>query len=128
VTDHAAVLNDVLRGLLEEPALVNDPKWDAVAVVANVTDESTQLNAYRYTGDGPPAPTPLNDPQHFDRFDALRDAAGEKWQVCIVKIDRDSRKGIANFVYGDDAELWTINPENFRTIAENLRPVPADFS
>jgi hypothetical protein len=128
VTDNAAALNDVLHGLLEEPALVNDPDWDSVAVVANVTDESTQLNAYRYTSDGPPTPTPLNDPDRFDRFEALRDASGEKWQVCIVKIDRDSRKGVANFVYGDDAALWTVTPENFRQVAENLRPVSADFS
>jgi hypothetical protein len=49
------------------------------------------------------------------------------WEICIIKVDRDTKRGSANFVYSAEAELWRVTPELAERIAENARPRPADF-
>ncbi len=36
---------------------LSDPEWDTYAMVAEVTDFSVKMVAYRYTASGPPVPT-----------------------------------------------------------------------
>lgn len=128
--EQAEALNTIVHSLLEERSLVDDPEWDSFAVLVSITPGVAEMTAYRYTGDGPGKPTPVRDTgfQLFrDLQEATSSADGKAWEICIIKIERDSRKGAVNFVYGDEAQLWKVTPENASRIAENLRPQPADF-
>jgi hypothetical protein len=124
------VLDTIISSLLEERALVDDPEWDSFALVASITPEVAEMTAYRYTADGPPKPTPVRATP-FHLFRQLQAATttpdGDMWEICIVKIDRDSKRGSVNFVYGDEAQLWRVTPETVQRIAEDARPQPADF-
>ena len=50
------------------------------------------------------------------------------WEIAIIKIDRDTKRGSANFVYSAEADLWRVTPESASRIAEAARPTPADFA
>ena len=115
--------------ILTMPAL-SDPEWDTYALAADVSDEATKLTAYRYTEAGPPVPTPY--PMAFDLFQELRERTqgsdGEKWDVAVVRIHRDTAQLVVNFVTGDAAEMWRINPANIDNLPELMRPRAEDFS
>lgn len=123
-------LNTIVHALLEEPALVEDAEWDTFSVLAALTDEVAELTAYRYGEGRRPQPTPLTA-TNFDLFRELRQATaapdGSSWEVCIIKVQRDTGKGSVNFVYHDEAPLWKLGPDTVARIAEDLRPGPADF-
>jgi hypothetical protein len=124
-------LSNVVHSLLEERALVEDPDWDGFTVIVSITPTVADMTAFRYTGDQPGKPTPVRGTK-FDQFRELQRSTltpdGTPWEVAIIKIDRDSKRFAANFVYGDDAELWKISPAAAQRIAENARPRPADFA
>ena len=117
--DQAEIVNSIVDSLLEEQALVDDPEWDSVAVVASVTPEYADMTAYRYTGDAAGRATPLR---------STKGPNDQTWEVCIVKIERDSARGSVNFVYPDEASIWRIDPADPRRLAENLRPRAEDFN
>ena len=129
--DQAEIINSIVESLLEEPALVDDPHWDSFALVASVTPEVADMSAYRYAGAGLGQPTPVRNTSLGLFRDLRAETLGpndQPWDVCIVKIDRDTARGSVNFVYGEEeAAIWRINPANPRQLAENLRPQPADF-
>jgi hypothetical protein len=124
-----AILSEIVMGILELPALVDDPRWDSYSTVVEVTDESVAASAFRYTTDGPPVPSPA--PRDLGAFRRLRDSMVSEqsppWAICILKIRRDTARSTLNFVYPDHASLWRIDPSSYRRIAEALRPVAADF-
>ena len=126
------VLSNIIESLLDEQALVDDPAWDTVAVVAAVSPSVTELSAYRYTGTdrGKPTPVRATDLTLFrDLQEATAGPNGELWKVCIVKIERDSTRGTVNFVYGEDeSAIWKITPTTLERVVEDLRPQPADFA
>jgi hypothetical protein len=123
-------LTRVVHSLLEEQRLVDDPDWDSLSVVASITPTVSDLTAYRYSGDEPGKPTPLRATR-FELFRDLQESTtapdGTAWEICIIKVDRDTKRGSANFVYSAEAELWRVTPESAERIAENARPRPADF-
>lgn len=129
--DQAEIVNSIVGSLLEEQALIEDPEWDSLALVATVTPEYADMTAYRYTGDGAGKATPLRGTEH-QLFRELQEATkgpdDQTWQVCIVKIERDSARGSVNFVYPDEAPIWQIDPADPTRLAENLRPRPEDFN
>lgn len=129
--DETEIMNNIVGSLLEEQALVEDPEWDSFALVAAVGPDGARLTAYRYRDDEPGQPTPIDatSPGMFrDLQQATLGPNDEPWRVCIVKIERDTARGSVNFVYGEDAEIWRINPANPQLLPENLRPRPADFN
>jgi hypothetical protein len=99
-------------------------------MAAEVSDSIVRLTAYRYTEAGRPVPTDY--PMVFDVFKELRDRTrgtdGETWDVAIVKIHRDTAQLVMNFVSGDAADMWRINPANIDNLPELLRPRPEDFA
>ncbi len=124
-------LNTIVHSLLEEQALVGDPDWDSFAVIVSITPAVSEMTAYRYAGEGPGKPTPVRA-TGFQRFRDLQAATtgpdGATWEVCIIKVERDTKRGSVNFVYSPEAELWRVTPESAQRIAENARPRPADFA
>jgi hypothetical protein len=123
-------LNALVHTLLEEQALVNDPDWDTFAAIAAVTSTVSEMTAYRYAGDAPGKPTRLRATklQNFrDLQEATTPPDGDPWEIAIIKIDRDSGRGSANFVYPAEADLWRVTPESAARIAEAARPTAADF-
>jgi hypothetical protein len=129
-TDPAEILSTITHEVLEERAVVDDPKWDTLTVLATVTPEMVGMTAYRYTHAGPGLPTPLRGTD-LQRFRDLRAATaapdGTRWEMCIIKIDRDSARVAVNFVYGDQADQFRITPDSVREVTERLRPQPTDF-
>jgi hypothetical protein len=123
-------LNTIVHSLLEEQALVDDPDWDSFAVIVSITPAVSEMTSYRYSGDGPGKPTPVRA-TGFQLFRDLQAATagpdGETWEVCIIKVERDTKRGSVNFVYSPEAELWQVTPESAQRVAENARPRPADF-
>jgi hypothetical protein len=129
--DQAEIVHSIVGSLLEEPALVDDPEWDTVAVVATVTPDYSGMTAYRYAGERAGRATPLRGTGHQlfrDLQDATKGPDDQTWEVCIVKIERDSARGSVNFVYPDEAPIWRIDPADPTRLAENLRPRPEDFN
>ena len=131
VVQQEEALNTIVHSLLEEPALVEDPDWDGFALIASITPTVSDMTAYRYVGDQAGKPTPVRSTR-FQLFrdlqDATTEADGTPWEICIIKIDRDSKRGAANFVYPGEADLWRVTPESAQRVAENARPRPADFA
>ena len=118
----------IAREILTRPDL-SDPEWDTYALVAEVTDSSVKMTAYRYSETGPPVPTELPDDSYV--FVQLRDRTrgvdGQAWDVVVVKIHRDTANLVMNFVSGDAADLWRVTPENMGHLPESLRPRREDF-
>lgn len=130
--DRAAALGEISQAIAGEilsMPVLSEPEWDTYAMVAEVTDDAVKITAYRYTDDGPPKPT--RHPMVFDLFRELRDRTrgndGEVWDVAIVKIHRDTAQLVVNFVSGDAADMWRVNPANIDSLPELLRPRAEDF-
>jgi hypothetical protein len=128
----AEISDAIVAGILTMPEL-SDPDWDTYSLVADVSDNSVAVTAYRYAGSGPPVPVEGPDDDRFmDLFWDLRDATrgvdGQAWDVVLVKIHRDTAQLVMNFVTGDGAELWRVRPENMAALPESLRPRPEDFA
>jgi hypothetical protein len=129
--DQTEIVNTIVGSLLEERALVDDPRWDSVAVLATVTPHYADLTAYRYTGAEAGTATPLTGTEHQlfrDLQEATKGPDDKTWEVCIVKIERDTARGSVNFVYSDEASIWQIDPADPARLAENLRPRSEDFN
>jgi hypothetical protein len=118
-------LNEIVHSLLEERELVDDPEWNTFAVLARIGPDVSEMSAFRYAGDERGKPTPLRKTR-FDLFRRLRAATaaadGMTWQVCIIRIERDTRAVSVDFVYGEDADQWRMTPASSGRIAEALRP------
>src|SRR5262245_29166857 len=122
--ERESTLNAIVHSLLEERVLVDDPEWDTVSVLVSITPGVADMTAFRFTASGPGKPTPVRSP----RFDLFRRLQGETaapdgmmWQVCIIRLDRDSRRAGVEFVYGDDAEQWRVTPASRERIGAALR-------
>lgn len=119
-----AIAGDILT--LDDLA---DPEWDTYALVAEVSDSSVGMTAYRYTESGPPVPT--RSPENSYRFIQLRQQTrgrdGTAWDVVIVKIHRDTASLVMNFVSGEAADLWRVTPTNINRFPEAARPLREDF-
>jgi hypothetical protein len=125
----AEILSDIIDGVLDEPAL-EDSNWTSLVVVANITPESGELSAFRYT----PVSVrmmQITELSMIDDFGELQEATtapdGVTWQVCVLKVDRDTARAVVDYVYPADADAYDVTPENFAEIGERLRPKPADF-
>jgi hypothetical protein len=125
-----AEFSQAIAGEILTMPVLADPEWDTYALAADVSDEATKLTAYRYTEGGPPVPTPY--PMAFDLFQDLRERTrgndGERWDIAVVRIHRDTAQLVVNFVAGDAAEMWRISPANIDNLPELLRPRPEDFA
>ena len=73
--DSSAALADfsqaIAADILTLPEL-SDPDWDTYSMVAEVTDFSVKMTAYRYTESGPPVPT--EGPENSYVFIQLRNS------------------------------------------------------
>ena len=114
--------------ILTQPDLA-EPEWDTYALVAEVTDYSVGMTAYRYTETGPPVPTRPPDNSHLFRQlrERTRGYDGAAWDIAIVKIHRDTVNLVMNFVSGEAADLWRITPATISRLPEMLRPRKEDF-
>lgn len=125
-----AEISQALAGEILTMPDLSDPEWDTYALLADVSDEAVRLTAYRYTEAGPPRATRF--PKVFDLFRELRERTqgdeGAMWDIAILKIHRDTAQLVMNFVRGDAAELWRINPGNIDNLPELMRPRPEDFA
>lgn len=127
VTDEA--MNAVVAEILDHDDLVNDPDWTTYALVAEVTDDSEVMAAFRYTEAGPPVPSQtLVDSRPLRRVrDATRGADEPPWRVCIVKIRRDPVQATWEFLTDEGATSWEVTTKNYQNLAHGLRPQPGDF-
>ena len=118
----------IAADILTLPEL-SDPEWDTYSMVAEVSDDVVAVMAFRYTRSGPPVPTdaPENDDLFWDLRDRTRGTRGEKWDVVLVKIHRDTANLVMNFVSGVPADMWRVTPKNMAHLPESLRPRPEDF-
>jgi hypothetical protein len=127
----SAAIDRIFDSLLAEPALA-EPEWDYLAVIAEITPGSAELAVFRYAGDQPARMTPITDLSLLDRFIELREATtapdGGQWQVCVLRLERDTAKAKLTYVYPADAPEWSVTPETFAQVAEAARPRPAHFS
>lgn len=118
----------ITHDILSQPELA-DPEWDTYALVAQVTDFSVGITAYRYTESGPPVPThgPENSHLFIELRQRTRGIDGAAWDVVIIKIHRDTANLVMNFVSGEAADMWRITPQSIGRLPEALRPRHEDF-
>jgi hypothetical protein len=124
----SALSQEIAGDILQLPEL-SEPEWDTYSMVAEVSDDTCKVTAYRYTETGPPVSTdvPDNDDLFWELRDKTRGADGEAWDVLLVKIHRDTASLAMNFVSGESADMWRITPENMDLLPELLRPRREDF-
>ena len=129
--DPADIINDIVKSLLDEEVLANDPDWTTFSIMVEVTPEMVDASAYRYAAGVPGRATPISNTD-LELFAELQESTkgpdDATWTTCILKIDRDSGRGAVNFVYGEDAAIWRITPDNVQHAIENLRPRAEDFN
>lgn len=118
----------IAADILSLPEL-GGPDWDTYSMVAQVSDFSVKMTAFRYAGSGPPIPTggPANSYVFIQLRDRTRGVDGRAWDVALVKLRRDTADLVVNFVSGDAADLWQVTPGNIARLPEALRPRPEDF-
>jgi hypothetical protein len=124
-----AELSQVIAGEILNSEELTEPEWDTYALLADVTDNSVKMTAFRYTESGPPVATPLpaNSYPFIELRERTRGTDGEAWDVVVVKIHRDTANLVMNFVSGEAAEMWRVTPENMAHLPESLRPRREDF-
>lgn len=99
--------------------------WDRYALIAYYDGSVSKLNGFGYSGDrrGRPATPETFDLE--DRLDELREATRvdcqAPWQVCVFRLNRETGKATADFVY-EDPERWHVTPATASEIAERARP------
>lgn len=110
--------------LVRDPEIARWP-WTHLAIVAQVTPSSTQVNGFAYLDNGK---AQITGPKNFEvikTFKALREAmrepGKEPWQACLVRIEKSSGRIAVDFEYGDPGK-WRIGPATPRQMAETLRP------
>ena len=127
-TELAGLSRAIATDILTLPEL-SDPDWDTYSMVAEVSEFSVKMTAFRYSESGPPVPT--EGPQNSYTFIQLRDRTrgihGEQWDVVLAKIHRGTANLVMNFVSGEAADLWRVTPGNIAHLRESLRPRPQDF-
>ena len=124
-----AELSQVIAGDILTLAELSDPEWDTYSLVAEVSDYSVKMTAFRYAESGPPVPSegPENSYVFVQLRDRTRGIDGQAWDVVLVKIHRDTANLVMNFASGEAADMWRITPENMAHLPESLRPRREDF-
>ena len=121
---------DLVRAVVNDPELASE-SWDTYALIGRLTPGVEQLNAFSYRGSGRPVPASEGGDSVFDLFielqDLTADPQGERWEVAVLRIDRDSGRFAIDYHYGEDAAAWRVDPSTFQRIAEAARPRPEDF-
>jgi hypothetical protein len=123
-TDKDELVQEIGRMLVQDPRISALP-WRQVAIVAQITDDSTQVNGFVYDETGKETPTAPKNTRVIDRFEELRSVMGEHeesfWSACLVRLDRVSGKISIDFEY-DHPEKWLITPSTVKEMSEKLRP------
>jgi len=73
--------------------------------MASVTASAADVTAFSYVGAEPGRPAPLRSPS-IQLFRDLHSALDGTWQVCIIRVERDSHRGAAEFVPPGEAATW----------------------
>jgi hypothetical protein len=124
-----AELSQVIAGDILTLSELSDPEWDTYSLVAEVSDYSVKMTAFRYTESGPPVPSegPENSYVFVQLRDRTRGPDGQAWDVVLVKIHRDTANLVMNFATGEAADMWRVTPANMAHLPESLRPRREDF-
>jgi hypothetical protein len=106
-------------------ALLVEPDWDTYSMVAEVSDGSVRVAAFRYTEVGPPVPTAAPGCEALVRELHRRtfDAHGQPWDVVLVQVRREAPDVGVTFSSGGAADEWRVRPQNLG-LAEALRRLP----
>lgn len=125
-----AELSDPIAAAIWALPELRDPAWDTYAMVAEVSDFSVKMTAYRYTEFGPPVPAaaPADSFVFIQLRDRIRATRGEAWDVVIVKLHRETRSLMMDFASGASADRWRVTPANMTHLPEALRPGVDDFT
>ena len=113
------LVHEIGAMLLQDPK-ISSRSWQHLVIVAQLRDLSTKVNGFAYQNTGEAVPTSPSNPKVPDKFRELRDAMGEQWKACLVRID-DTKKISIDFEY-DHPEKWLISPATVKQMAEILRP------
>ena len=125
----AEISQAIAADILTLPEL-SDPDWDTYSMVAEVRTTSVHHDGVPVHRVGTTSANRGTDEQlscSWDLRDKTRGTNGEAWDVVLVKIHRDTAQLVVNFVRGESADMWRINPQNMDHLPESLRPRPEDF-
>jgi len=118
------LVQEIARMLLQDPRISSQP-WRHLAIVAQITGESAQVNGFLYDQEGKGIPTAPKNTRVIDRFEELRNAMSEEedtpWRACLVRIDSMTGNISIDFEY-DQPQKWLISPSTVKEMAEKLRP------
>lgn len=128
--DPIPYLHEFVGCLLDEPAIAGDATWDTLALIGTVEDGVRSMEAWRFS-EQKATPTPLRLPELSSALKVLHEHSsasdGRGWDMCILRLDRDTARTSTKFLVGDETEPWHISPDNLEAIVEALRPKESDF-
>jgi len=118
------LLHEIGSLVIRDKEIMSRP-WEHLVLVAQVSNNSTQVNGFAYQSGGKAVPTGPDNFEIVDKFEELRTAMGaddiELWNACLFRLDRDSHKLSIDFEY-EQPEKWLITPSTVKEMAEKLRP------
>lgn len=113
-----------LATLLVEDPEISSREWDQLAIVAQVSKESTDVSGFAYQRDGEAIATGPENFSFLDKVEQLQrvmQEPGEKsWKAILIKVNALSGAFKVYFEY-DNPEKWRITGENVKQMAESLR-------
>lgn len=105
-----------------------DREWDAMSLVAIVTDTSVDMTGFSYVAGEKPKP---GTPRNGDIMDQLvqfrqltRRGGSAPWKAVLIQIAKQEMRIDVAFEY-DDAQRWKVTPSNLARMREKLRPLVA---
>ena len=118
------LVQEIGRMLIQDPRISSQP-WQHLAIVAQIADNSAQVNGFLFDSAGKATPTAPKNTRVIDRFEELRNVMaeqdGEFWKACLVRIDPLTGNISIDFEF-DHPEKWLISPSTITEMAEKLRP------
>ncbi len=114
-----------VAALIVQDEKYRDRSWDAMSLVAIVTDTGVDMSGFSYREGAKPQPGTPRNGEIMDKLRTLRTLTQRDgqapWKAVLMQIKKPDMNIRVVFEY-DDAGRWKITPQNLADIREQLRP------
>ena len=114
------------EALLQDGYVTEQPDWQKLILIGEVTDDMAAMSGYSYDLQGSCvliAPDMSLEPlRRLHEVMKAESATGRGWLKCMIRISREGKVG-ADFEY-KDAKRWEHTPENYKDRMQEYAAMP----